>query len=382
MITPEAAPATFHFDQVFLGAHLPNPASAALTELGFRIPALDRWLGISGLRIDPIQPWREISIHFVQPEDLEFELKPGLKLVFSFDYKGPTLTQPQLEVSLCQEVWLLLRASPPRQFAELRRVSNQMLDLFSLLVGEPLACGAMVAQPPTTRTGSPRRRSPGSIDILFQPVGAKFVDAVVEGHRMLLRFRDVQARLPEIFSRWLESCEVIQPALDVYFSMQRRDPGYQELRFLGLVRALESLHRLRSKDEPSPKHRDRLARILEPLSSRDRKWLKGKLSYSHEPTLAMRMTDLLKPFGGLFGEPERQQLFIEKVVDTRNYLTHYGPALRRRAVEPLKLLPYLFRLQVLFILHCLLELNYTSLDAREFIEKNDKLRQMVRFCRL
>lgn len=80
----------------------------ALTELRARIPALDHWLGISGLTIEELQPNREVAIRFLQPEDLEFELEPGLKLVFGFDWQGPTLRRPQLEASLRQEVWLIL----------------------------------------------------------------------------------------------------------------------------------------------------------------------------------------------------------------------------------------------------------------------------------
>jgi hypothetical protein len=38
-VYPENSPATLHFDQVFLGAHFPNPADAALIELGVRIPS-------------------------------------------------------------------------------------------------------------------------------------------------------------------------------------------------------------------------------------------------------------------------------------------------------------------------------------------------------
>lgn len=115
----ERSPAAFHFDRVFLGAHFVDENSAALTELSARIPVLDHWLGISGLTIDVLQPRRELAIHFLQPEDLEFELEPGLKLVFDFDWQGPSLRRPQLEAFLRQEVWLALRASSARNFGEL-----------------------------------------------------------------------------------------------------------------------------------------------------------------------------------------------------------------------------------------------------------------------
>lgn len=281
---------------------------------------------------------------------------------------------PQLEANLHQKLWLLLRATPARLFTELRQTASRMLDLFTLLAGEPMIFEAMIAQSQIAH----KRRFSEYVDVLFSPVGRDIVQTIEE-HRMLLRFRDVELRLPRLFSRWLESFEVLQPAFDLYFSMLRRDPGYQEPRFLGLVTALESLHRRRSKEQPSAEHQERVARVLTPLNSKDRKWLKGRLKYSYEKTLAMRMAELLRPFDDLFGKPEQQRSFVERVTDTRNYLTHYDPALKSRSINPSKLLPYLFRLRVLFILQCLLELGFSAPDARNLVEKHDTLSQMVRF---
>jgi len=379
LFSPETSSGTFFFNQIFLGAHLHNAADAAITEVGVRISNLDRWLGVSGFTIDYDQlPVGRISIHFSRPEDLEVELEPGLKLVFSFTWQGPTFRHPQLEASLEQGLWLSIRAWPARPFAGLRRTASQLLDLFTLLVGEPLVFEAMDAELFTR--GSRKRRSE-KIDIFFSPVGRDVVE-VVEAHRMIIPFRAVESDLPRLLRRWLASAKTLQPAFDLYFSMLRRDPGYQEIRFLGIIRALESLHRLRRKEQPSAKHEARIARILAPLNSKDRKWLRGRLKYSYELRLADRIKELLEPFGNLFGEPDLQALFVTRVADTRNYLTHYDPALRSRAVEPSKLLPYQYRLQVLFILHCLVELDFSASAARQIIEKHDKLSQCVRFGEL
>lgn len=152
-IFPENAPVTFHFNEVFLGAHFPKPDDVALTELGVRIPSLDQWLGVSGFRVDFVPPGREVTIHFSRPEDLEFELEPGLKFGFSFAWQGPTLRRPQLEASLHQDLWLMLWASPARQFAELRRIAGQMLDL-----GAQPATGSAGRIAVMSRHGSSRAR--------------------------------------------------------------------------------------------------------------------------------------------------------------------------------------------------------------------------------
>ncbi len=378
----ESSSATFHFDRLFLGAHFSDEDSAALTELGARIPALDHWLGISGLKIDILQPNRELAIHFSQPEDLEFELEPGLKLVFGFDWQGPTPQRPQLEASVRQEVWLILRAFPPRSFGELETAFNRMLNLFSLLIGEALEYESMLAEAARGGRLLKEENGPARITILFAPIAPDFVGNVVEGHRMLLRFKDIKIAYPGLFQRWLEKYKVYRSGFESYFAVQRRDPPYQEQRFLSVVQSLETLHRLSYQTPPSERHQKKVERIKENLSKEDRKWLEGKLRHSHEPNLSARLEDLLRPFGDLFGDPSDRRRLAEMTMNTRNYLTHYDPKMESKAIEPARLTPYLFRLRVLFVLHCLLEVGLTPDEARQFIEKNHKLRQMVRFGKI
>lgn len=376
---PESSPATFHFNRVFLGAHFPEEDSAVLTELRARIPVLDHWLGISGLTIDLLRPKRELAIRFSQPEDLEFELEPGLKLVFGFDWQGPALRRPQLEAFLRQEVWLILRSSPARSFGELETSFKRILDLFSLLAGEALGYESLVGEMSRAGRRSQEVAEPTRVDILFAPIAPELVGKIVEGHRMLLRFSDVQTKYPCLFQCWLEQYKVYRSAFESYFAVQRRDPEYQEQRFLSVVQSLEALHRLSGQDPPpSKEHQEKLERIKACLASKDWQWLKGKLR-RHEPNLSSRLESLLKPFEGLFGDSKERHQFAQSIVNTRNYLTHYDPKVENKAVKSSRLTPYIFRLKVLFVLHCLLQLGLTPDEARQHIEKNHRLLKMVEF---
>jgi len=301
-------------------------------------------------------------------------------LVFAFDWQGPARRRPQLEVSLRQEVWLILRASPARTLGALLTIFRRMLDLFSLLIGEVLDCESLVAE--TSRRGrAPQGESRlARIDVLFAPIAPELVDRVVEPHLMLLRFKDVQTTYPGLFRRWLERYEVCRPAFDLYFAVQRRDPGYQEQRFLAAVQALETLHRLTHQNPPvSGAGQERNERIRGSVSPRDWRWLKHNLRYAHEPKLVERLRDLLHPFGDLFGEQEEQGRLAERAADTRNYFTHYDSKLEGKAVEPARLVPYLFRLRVLFVLRCLLEIGLSPTEARRLVEENHSWKQLVQF---
>ncbi|HVR97656.1 MAG TPA: HEPN domain-containing protein [Thermoanaerobaculia bacterium] len=379
LMAPETAPAIFHFDAAFLGYHFPSEDVATLTELSARVPALDQWLGISGFGIE--EPFEDpLTIHFSKPKNIELELEPGLKLVFGFSSRGPILRRAQLEVHIRQEAWLILRADPAKSYKDLSKVFSRILNLISLLVNEPLGYESKLAEVAHARKKH-QEGGPTRVEIFFAPIAPEHIDKSVEEHTMLLRFKDIELSHLEVFQRWLERYRVCGPAFDSYFATQRVNPAYQEQRFMSIVQPLETLHRLTNQGHVTEKHQKRLDRIIESCP-KDRKWLTGKLRHSHEPTLATRLEDLLEPFGDLFGGPEEHRRLAEKASDTRNYLTHYDSKMKDRAVEPAKLTPYIFRLNVLFILRCLLELGLKPDEARQRVDKNHRLHQMVRFGKI
>lgn len=373
--------ATFHFDMAIEGAHLRAPDEALLGELCTRAPALDQWLGISGLKVEQVRPQKEVRIHFSEPEDLEFDLEPGLALVLDFDWIGPRPCRPQLQASLEQHVWLVLKASPPRPLSELRTTLRRLENLFTLLIGQPPHLETVTARRPDSRR-DPGRLAPNNRLFIHLPEAGREPDRTeVPAHRMLLDYQRAIAVTPDLFRRWLQSYELLEPSYNAYFALERQDPGYQELRFLGLLQALESLHRRTSPREPSPEHRERVERLLKhpDLSAKDRKLLKRGLRNLHEPALLDRLKEMMDPFGELFGSKEQRKRLLERAAATRNYLTHYDAALRERAVEPSKLLPYLSRFKVLFVLQCLCQLGLTPDEAGKLIEENHRLSQWARF---
>ncbi|MBZ0157931.1 MAG: hypothetical protein K8I29_17170 [Alphaproteobacteria bacterium] len=74
---------------------------------------------------------------------------------------------------------------------------------------------------------------------------------------------------------------------------------------------------------------------------------------------------MLEPFESLYGDSKARKHFIGKVIDTRNYLTHYDPKLAQQAANGEALWKLCMKLEALFQLHFL---RLIGLDA-EFIKK-------------
>jgi len=108
--------------------------------------------------------------------------------------------------------------------------------------------------------------------------------------------------------------------------------------------------------------------------------LNGKLKYANEYSLRKRLRELVNhltanDFSPNFIAPRRAaRIFIEKVCDTRNYLTHYSQALQGRVVEGEELFMLTMRLRGLLEIFLLEELGFDYETIRKMISKNRRFK--------
>ena len=152
--------------------------------------------------------------------------------------------------------------------------------------------------------------------------------------QFLLQFKDIDDSIQDHIEKWLEGYEEYEPTLNLYFAVTANRYMHLEGRFLFLVQGIESLHRRSSSaTEMPPSEFDNLwASLLESTPEEWKSWLNARMRYANEPSLRNRMREIVEPFSDLFDAPSAQQRFINDVVNTRNYLTHYDADIRSQAV--------------------------------------------------
>jgi hypothetical protein len=109
---------------------------------------------------------------------------------------------------------------------------------------------------------------------------------------------------------------------------------YLDNQFLNVVQAVEAYHRIRcgGTDLPEDEYESKLKEILDATPSAHRAWLREELRYSNELSLRKRLRELMEETGSILAPVWRNAtLFIQKVVATRNYMTHWTPELRKEA---------------------------------------------------
>ncbi len=178
-------------------------------------------------------------------------------------------------------------------------------------------------------------------------------------------------RLPELLSAWFGLHNTIDSVIGLYLLTQY-DQGsfpFLEAEFVSVVQAVESYHRRQrpggvTNDE---KFERRKQRILAAVSGKDRKWLKGPLKYSNEKRLRERITELVNETDQAIGRfVEDRERFIESVVVTRNYFTHFDKEQEQERLQGLELLD---AMNILLVMLEVLLLRDLGFGAEESLAK-------------
>lgn len=202
---------------------------------------------------------------------------------------------------------------------------------------------------------------------------------------MLFTLENIENELSLWMQKWFNIGDDLRHICNIFFGVKYLTDIFGEQRFLSIVQAIESYHRICFRNEvvPGAEFKRRREEILENTLEEHREWLNEKLVHANEPSLQNRLNDLVEKYKGVI-EPfinEDQSKFTKKVKNTRNYLTHYNKSLKKKTAEG----DELFRLtQILsFLLEaCLLhELGCTPERCAELINRSNEYKYTVKFVR-
>lgn len=319
-----------------LGANEHFAEMPQFSSVSFSFSYLTDWLGISNVdsrstRPNDPQDLREMDFYYREPEPiravvnlLSIEIYSNLRISNKLNRHIVIHDSYSLFISSdtyrTVDDWLSHVIEPLRDFMNFASTAHNQLVGFVAYAG-PAPEGL--------------RRGPG-IEVLHSLAdhGVQPIDPL-PSELMLLPADEVLPQVASILDNWLSAHERYREILDLFLAAQSSFHPFPYYRFLSLVQALESFHRRHWK-ATSPvddMHLERLRAIYAVVPSAHRKWLKWKLKHSHEPSLQDRLIELtidlellLVP---LIGD---LSVFLEQIVATRNYLTHYDVGSSGKAI--------------------------------------------------
>lgn len=138
----------------------------------------------------------------------------------------------------------------------------------------------------------------------------------------------------------MERAGDLDPVYRLFLGTVYNPQSYLEQHFLNLVQALEVYHRraLYVPELPKEEHERRVNEILDASPEEHKGWLERKLRVVSEPSLNQRLHEIFKRHLSIveFVIGKKKQVraeFIEKVVATRNYRTHFDDSKKDKAAR-------------------------------------------------
>jgi hypothetical protein len=261
-------------------------------------------------------------------------------------------------------------ASPCEPFAFLKDVGSPFADLVTLALDRPSRIRHVRAGSTPDENG---RRS--WFDVLYQPMGSEADDGEpVLPDRILFSLADVPTtRHADLLTNWFEIVGRFGRVCDMLFSIRRAPNTFLENRFLTLAQAAELLHRLHATlpqtTQPKETFDEQVASILDAVHPDDRDLVEAQLQWANEPRLRRRLKDLRELLGEE-GKGRFPPAFINSLVVTRNYLTHYADDLEAAAASggDLHHLSEMLRYFISAVL--MVELGFDTAQVVQMLDRN------------
>ena len=378
--------ATIHATRAFIGVNYDEGEEIAFSTLTFSMEGLDEWLSISGIQIE--YNWTEkgglktASIHLDPPKEIEFNLPEGIELKFAFSGTLPSFVSTNFtEASITQKAYISLKSKKLRSLEYFLDLVFKLHNFLCFAIDKTVSIDSVTGySKEITQEIEYGKTREIPIKIYDQSEPNFETKPKVSRHNMLFGYDNVADQLEEILIKWLENYEISKPAFNLYFAARSGGHKYLDGKFLSLAQGIETLHRRNSQETqmPEDEFRNLIDTILNAVpDDGQRRWIDEKLKYANELSLRKRMKQMIEPFKGLFGNSQRRNSFISKVVDTRNYLTHYDSSLENKAAGVEDLWKLCLKLEALFQLHFLRLIGIDDNAIKSMVNENFALRNKL-----
>ncbi|MDK2741680.1 MAG: hypothetical protein NDI90_02120 [Nitrospira sp. BO4] len=383
-------PRTIHFGGIsqsvikaqfaYIGVGYEPNEAVTFSRLDFSVEGLDEWLSITGLRVEHHWEAQGATIQYGPPTEVPIQLPGNIGLAFTFAWTLPSGVEVT-KAEVTQKAYISLRSKDPRPIEDFLSLAFKITNFLCFAIDKTVYVDSVTAYSDELTTEiveGQKRKIP--VTIYYEGILPSEVRPRISWHDMLFQYRHVAQELEKVMTNWLANYEISEPAFNLYFASQSGAHRYIDGSFLSLAQGIETLHR-RNSDKilmPESEFTQLVNVLLKACPNDKQKWLSGKLTYGNELSLRHRLTDMIDPFQPLYGSSTEGKAFISKVIDTRNYLTHYDKNLSAKAATGTDLWKLCMKLEVLFQLHFLRLMGLENEYIKHLVNQNYAMKEKLK----
>lgn len=344
--------------------------------LSFSVDCIDAWIGVSGLEIVTDYARQTATINYTHPSNFSYSLNNGMTLEICFVC---TLPNPSnfTNAQITQRAYFKLISEELRSLSDFTKIAYLITNLLNFAIDTTVSLKNISATSSEILFDS----QPAPISIYYESISFPEKEPNVNWHQMLFTFQTIKDNAESIFNNWINAYDSLAPAFGLYFSTKIGAQKYLDGKFLALIQGLETYHRRTSSETlmDSSEFTELVNSILKHCPSEKLPWLEGRLMHGNEINLGKRIKKIIEPFKEHIGNSSERSKIIRKIVDTRNYLTHFSEALKPEAARGRDLLILCVKMEAIFQLHIMKIIGLTDEEVSNVVENSYLLKQKLEF---
>lgn len=368
-----------YVNRLMCGAQYSQDEVVLFDSFQFSVEGLDEWLNICGIKVEHDFPKKTASINFIPPEEEVFNLDKQLQLKFTFGWTLPGFPIVT-NAKITQKAYIKLSSPEPKPLNDFISIAYKLVNFICFAIDQTVCIRDVSAKHSELRREiSDSKFSLIPIKIFYPSLPFSKEAAKIDWHSMLFRFPQIRENAEEILINWLNAYEIIEPALNLYFSSKMGDHKYLNGRFLSLAQGLETYHR-RTSNETLMSESDfenLVSEIMEASPDEHKEWLAGRLKHGNEINLGKRLKKVVEPFKDLVGTSKVCSKTIRSIVNTRNYYTHFSAELESEAANGQELWDLCMKMEAIFQLHLLKNVGFADEQVVLIAKNSRKLQQKL-----
>lgn len=367
-------------NRVLSGVAYDKDEPVTFNSLSFSVDCFDEWVGISGIKVDSDWKNRTAAISYDPPNNIAYQLDNGMKLEICFAYTLPGFPNTT-EAKITQRAYFKLSCEDLRPLSDFTKIAYKTTNLMCFAIDDTVTLRDLSAvSSEIEREIGEGEKQPVPIRIYYPSIPFSEKAPKKSWHQMLFNYGAIKSNAEDVFNNWINAYEIIAPALSLYFSTKIGAQKYLDGKFLTLAQGLETYHR-RTSDEQlmdSSEFDLLVSGIIENCPEQHSEWLKGRLMHGNEINLRKRLKRIIEPFKEKLGNNKERNKLMRKIVDTRNYLTHYSENLKASAAQGKELWVLCQKMEIIFQLHFLKVIGFSDEEISSVIENCYPLKRKIK----
>jgi hypothetical protein len=378
---------SFIANTAYAGVHFSSMEETRFWALYVRYSYLDQWINKKAFSIE-CPSNTSLIIRYEQPLPAKVNVDD---YELSFISWGPSYSgDPWTHANVSQEGTLVISSAEQKPLTGYLDLVRRIQDFLSLAMVKPTFITSLQGVTESNKQAINGEVLHLPVDIYFAYPWLPVKTRAPHPIEMLFTLPDIEEHLGSYINNWLHKADTLTPVFNLYFATLYEPQVFLEFKFLSLAQAIETYHRriIGGKYQTDEEYLAGLYKVLVNAVPHDldgdfRQSLKeGKLKYANEYSLRRRLHELtIKyssgiPFSFLSSKTARDR-FIDKVCDTRNFLTHYPAELESKSARGEELSVLVDQLKALLEVIFLEEIGLDIKVIRVMVSENKRYRTVI-----